>query len=741
MNFKLIAIRPLKGCDEKFLKNLQVDRFYQFGNDFDFSEFPIILDNRNINTHKTISELYNQEINRDLYGKKDLNISISAIVGKNGSGKSSLMELIYVTFFKISRITKIIEDEELAESPKVSKIDDLMFSAELRATAILLEENFENKDFNLNDDSHLKYKYNSLFYELHKRMEEKEIIDYDKNTNDLHIELFYVINDVNYILKLHNNNCNLITYKSEDGELKIIDDFKIKTKSDFKIVSGLFFYNLVINYSIYGLNSKDSGLWIEKLFHKNDSYQTPIVLNPFRNDGNIDINSENYLVNSRLLALIFAKDVNNKTIAEGKEIKRIKLKFIDKKLSDTLVYWEYFYSSFFPKLYTYFFTDPIDGKMPDLNTLDCSTFVIKQGKIYKKTLEYILKKIDNIAERYPTFKKFIAVKDDEFFNKELENELIVDIFQDRSHISLKIKQALNFYHFQNYVDDNILNLEETFPIDELQEKINSYTHGSDFVDLIEFIPPPFFEIELFFDTVNDNNNFSNLSSGEKQKIYSLNSVVYHLRNLLSVNKNPKKKELIVYNNFNIILDEIELYYHPELQRTFIFDLIEYIRKIDFENRYADCIPNVNIIFITHSPFILSDIPKQNILFLDIDKKTNKSQPQIYDQNNTFAGNIHEMLTNGFFLESTKGKFAISKINEFLDFYKKKEDLIESDFLNQREYFKSIIQMVGEDYIRKILQNQFDELDKIFNPKYLIEKRRELREEIDKIDEQINSKSS
>ena len=36
MSFKLLAIRPLMGCSEKFLKNLKKDEVYQFYNDYKF---------------------------------------------------------------------------------------------------------------------------------------------------------------------------------------------------------------------------------------------------------------------------------------------------------------------------------------------------------------------------------------------------------------------------------------------------------------------------------------------------------------------------------------------------------------------------------------------------------------------------------------------------------------------------------------------------------------------------------
>ncbi|MEB3800181.1 hypothetical protein INQ45_03570 [Flavobacterium columnare] len=36
MSFKLLAIRPLDGCNEKFLKNLEENRIYQFYQDYEF---------------------------------------------------------------------------------------------------------------------------------------------------------------------------------------------------------------------------------------------------------------------------------------------------------------------------------------------------------------------------------------------------------------------------------------------------------------------------------------------------------------------------------------------------------------------------------------------------------------------------------------------------------------------------------------------------------------------------------
>ncbi len=52
----------------------------------------------------------------DLYSftnslKKEIKLNISAIVGQNGSGKSSLVELFYVSCFNISVINQVLYDE------------------------------------------------------------------------------------------------------------------------------------------------------------------------------------------------------------------------------------------------------------------------------------------------------------------------------------------------------------------------------------------------------------------------------------------------------------------------------------------------------------------------------------------------------------------------------------------------------------------------------------------------------
>lgn len=64
----------------------------------------------------------------------------------------------------------------------------------------------------------------------------------------------------------------------------------------------------------------------------------------------------------------------------------------------------------------------------------------------------------------------------------------------------------------------------------------------------------------------------------------------------------------------LVLDEIELCFHPEYQRLFVANLLQSLK----DNKVTESV-NVNVVLTTHSPFVLSDIPQSNILYLEMGK--------------------------------------------------------------------------------------------------------------------------
>ncbi len=85
-----------------------------------------------------------------------------------------------------------------------------------------------------------------------------------------------------------------------------------------------------------------------------------------------------------------------------------------------------------------------------------------------------------------------------------------------------------------------------------------------------------------------------------------------------------------------MLEEIELYYHPQLQQQFIYYFLNGLKEITLEN-----IKSIHLIIVTHSPYVLSDIPRTNVLAL----KKDETEP--VDGLQSFGANVYDMLKDSF----------------------------------------------------------------------------------------------
>ena len=76
----------------------------------------------------------------------------------------------------------------------------------------------------------------------------------------------------------------------------------------------------------YEWRKEQSGVWIDSVFHKNDGYMCPIVLNPYRDSGTVDMAKEGRLTVDRLCALLLQMPGENQII-EGYKLDRIEYRF------------------------------------------------------------------------------------------------------------------------------------------------------------------------------------------------------------------------------------------------------------------------------------------------------------------------------------------------------------------------------------------------------------------------------
>jgi len=324
------------------------------------------------------------------------------------------------------------------------------------------------------------------------------------------------------------------------------------------------------------------------------------------------------------------------------------------------------------------------------------------------TLSYIHKKLIKMAfSDYKIFKRYREPKERNIKNI---NAYIRRIKESDSHAVFKVKGAILYLKYYQTLLPN-LDLKKPFSleIDGLSKTIQEIQKKESFmVNTFMMSPPSFFYINI---VPKDGSSFGSLSSGEKQKIHSISSIVYHLINLNSVEQLKEEKaeeseKIIHYNYINIILDEIELYYHPEWQRTYIADLLDYIGKINPEN--LKHIKGLNITFLTHSPYILSDIPNAFVL------KLIKGEPYI-EGNETFGSNVHDLLANDFFMQKGfMGEWAKSQIKLVIESLtlkinnKKIESL--NGLLNEETEKNKIAIIKGEIKSIEIENSRYKEID-------------------------------
>lgn len=185
------------------------------------------------------------------------------------------------------------------------------------------------------------------------------------------------------------------------------------------------------------------------------------------------------------------------------------------------------------------------------------------------------------------------------------------------------------------------------------------------------------KVESVLDTTGK--DISMLSHGELQFLNFIN----HLFNFS--HKNTDK------NTFIVFFDEIELSLHPNWQKRIIGNVIKYL--INTKNK------KFHLIFLSHSPFILSDLPKENVIFLEKGEQKNP-----FENGQTFGANIHTLLSHGFFMrDGLMGEFAKEKINDVYNFL-----IGEQSNVKTKEEAENIINLIGEPLIKKQLQKLFDD---------------------------------
>ena len=148
-------------------------------------------------------------------------------------------------------------------------------------------------------------------------------------------------------------------------------------------------------------------------------------------------------------------------------------------------------------------------------------------------------------------------------------------------------------------------------------------------------------------------------------------------------------------NMLIVIDEIEEGLHLEWSRRLINFLIMEFNKIVNSK--------IQFIFTTHSPFMLSDIKNGNVICLVKDEEDVK----VKLMRNTFAKNIQEIMHDDMFIKDIYGEFAISKINDILKALNPLQDSDSLGYYLTKESLLSEIDMISEPLLRNKLYEMYE----------------------------------
>ena len=144
----------------------------------------------------------------------------------------------------------------------------------------------------------------------------------------------------------------------------------------------------------------------------------------------------------------------------------------------------------------------------------------------------------------------------------------------------------------------------------------------------------------------------------------------------------------------LVVDELESGMHLEWSRSLINFLVNYINKI---NKIGGM--NFQLIFTTHSPYMLSDIKPGNVIMLEKNQETGYSEGKVLQ--NTFAKNIQEIMKENL-IDNIYGDFALAKINSMIERLNGEEE----QEGNEEELLKEI-HLISEPILRNKLLDMYD----------------------------------
>ena len=243
---------------------------------------------------------------------------------------------------------------------------------------------------------------------------------------------------------------------------------------------------------------------------------------------------------------------------------------------------------------------------------------------------------------------------------------IVKVFRKFRYVSTKIEDDSEYILLKySKMNRNLFK--------ELNEKLTNYVISKERLNKTYYYP-------LIVDTPN-----YHMSTGEGNLI----EIFSQLYTYLSMHEESSEDIIL-------LVDELESGMHLEWSRRLIQILIDNLSEILEDEGKGR---KIQLIFTTHSPYMLSDIKPGNVIMIEKNQETGYSEGKVLQ--NTFAKNIQEIMKENL-IDNIYGDFALAKINSMIERLNGKEE----HEGNEEELLKEI-HLISEPILRNKLLEMYD----------------------------------
>ena len=351
------------------------------------------------------------------------------------------------------------------------------------------------------------------------------------------------------------------------------------------------------------------------------------------------------------------------------------------------------------------FQNNIKTQKPSVNLLDESRKKIETiisnipvGQTLKKFIGN-LKDIQNILNDQQSYKQ---KKEFDFDNPFFPNWFKwCESFEENNQINNVWNNQFNNIHWNTFTENIKISPQKLYKeiVEDGKSNVPSYEVLSYQVknlnkELIEIILTSFGQEYFKIKLIDENDKVLNdLSFGEQQLIFILNQLFALKYEEFLYEETSQREEI---KNFIVLLDEIDIGFHPDWQKRAIQYICDFLKLIP-EKKF-------HLIFTTHSPFILSDLPNKNVIFLEKDENSNCKNVSKDIKLKTFGANIHTLLSHGFFMDGgLMSEFAKKTIQDVINFLDGKP--IQN--MNKQKVWQTI-QLIGEPFLKHKLEEKYNE---------------------------------